>query len=141
PNKDTLSKSARNDDSKANTTSKESTHHRLSTGKPAENKKDFDAEAIADKSKTEKCNDNFSLHDIVTADLCQGGVLSSSLADYEERMAQVEMARLVAHSLTEDSPAIIEAATGTGKALDVDTPIPTPSGWKRMGDLIEGDFV
>lgn len=28
-----------------------------------------------------------------------------------------------------------------GKALDVDTPIATPSGWKRHGDLVEGDYV
>lgn len=28
-----------------------------------------------------------------------------------------------------------------GKALDVDTPIPTPTGWKRMGDLVAGDEV
>lgn len=33
------------------------------------------------------------------------------------------------------------APTGTGKALDVDTPIPAPSGWKRMGDLTAGDEV
>ena len=29
----------------------------------------------------------------------------------------------------------------TGKALDVRTLIPTPFGWKTMGDLIEGDVV
>ena len=29
----------------------------------------------------------------------------------------------------------------TGKCLDVDTPIPTPSGWARMGDLKAGDTV
>lgn len=28
-----------------------------------------------------------------------------------------------------------------GKALDVDTPIPVPGGWKRMGDLAAGDLV
>lgn len=28
-----------------------------------------------------------------------------------------------------------------GKALDVDTPIPTPAGWKRMGELVAGDRV
>lgn len=28
-----------------------------------------------------------------------------------------------------------------GKALDVDTPIPTPDGWKRMSDLVAGDVV
>lgn len=29
----------------------------------------------------------------------------------------------------------------TGKALDVDTPVPTPAGWTRMGDLVAGDMV
>ena len=29
----------------------------------------------------------------------------------------------------------------TGKALDVDTPIPTPNGFVRMGDLKDGDEV
>ena len=28
-----------------------------------------------------------------------------------------------------------------GKALALDTPVPTPSGWRTMGDLEEGDFV
>src|SRR5258708_39526464 len=51
------------------------------------------------------------------------------------------MATLVARSLTEYTHAVVEAATGTGKALDVDTPIPTPTGWKRMGDLVRGDLV
>ncbi|WP_432523747.1 LAGLIDADG family homing endonuclease [Kineococcus sp. SYSU DK006] len=31
--------------------------------------------------------------------------------------------------------------SGSGKALDVDTPVPTPSGWTRMGDLRDGDTV
>jgi Rad3-related DNA helicase/serine/threonine protein kinase len=81
------------------------------------------------------------LSQIVTTDLSHGGILSERLEGYEERQAQIEMATLVARSLTEERPVIIEAATGTGKALDVDTPIPTPTGWKRMGDLARGDFV
>lgn len=40
-----------------------------------------------------------------------------------------------------DRHLILAGKTGTGKALCVDTPIPTPSGWKRMGDLKRGDFV
>jgi 5S rRNA maturation endonuclease (ribonuclease M5) len=36
---------------------------------------------------------------------------------------------------------IIGAFSGHGKALDVETPIPTPSGWRKMGDLIPGDTV
>lgn len=31
--------------------------------------------------------------------------------------------------------------SGGGKALDVETRIPTPSGWTRMGDLKDGDIV
>ena len=81
------------------------------------------------------------LQRMVTDDLCQGGVLSSSLPGYEERTAQVEMATIVSQAINQRVPAIIEAATGTGKALDVETPIPTPDGWKRMGDLIVGDVV
>ena len=77
----------------------------------------------------------------MTADLCQGGVLSRSLPGYEERPAQIEMASLVSQAITQYVPAVVEAATGTGKALDVETPIPTPTGWKRMGDLVTGDFV
>ena len=50
---------------------------------------------------------------------------------------------------TEDAAATLEGRkylsgigpTGLGKALDVDTPIPTPAGWTRMGDLVTGDTV
>ncbi|HEY1353227.1 MAG TPA: protein kinase, partial [Ktedonobacteraceae bacterium] len=77
----------------------------------------------------------------VETDLHQGGILSHSLAGYEERLAQIEMATVVSHAISENTPAIIEASTGTGKALDVDTPIATPTGWKRMGDITVGDNV
>ncbi|MCM2441183.1 hypothetical protein HGO34_15785 [Agrobacterium vitis] len=30
---------------------------------------------------------------------------------------------------------------GGGKRLDVDTPVPTPSGWTTMGDLVAGDTI
>lgn len=36
---------------------------------------------------------------------------------------------------------IDHSARAMGKALDVDTPIPTPSGFVRMGDLKTGDYV
>ena len=36
---------------------------------------------------------------------------------------------------------VVKSAAQIGKALDVDTPIPTPNGWKRMGDLQAGDEV
>ena len=94
-----------------------------------------------DTDTEETAIDDSRLSQIVSADLCQGGILSRRLSGYEERTAQIEMAGLVARSLRENTHAIVEAGTGTGKALDTDTPIPTPTGWKRMGDLVAGDFV
>lgn len=39
------------------------------------------------------------------------------------------------------SLAIARAGRGWGKALALDTPIPTPGGWKLNGDLVDGDVV
>ena len=36
---------------------------------------------------------------------------------------------------------LIAGATGAGKALALDTPIPTPDGWSTMGDLQVGGKV
>jgi len=36
---------------------------------------------------------------------------------------------------------LLGGATGWGKALALDTPIPTPTGWAAMGDLKDGDEV
>ncbi len=60
---------------------------------------------------------NSRLQSIVSDDLRQGGVLSQRLSGYEERPAQIEMSMLVARALNENVPAIVEAATGTGKSL------------------------
>lgn len=63
------------------------------------------------------------LQQVVTTDLGHGGILSERLPGYEERSAQIEMATLVARSLTEYRHAILEAATGTGKSLAYLLPI------------------
>ncbi len=68
-------------------------------------------------------NDEARLQGVVTDNLCQGGILSQSLAGYEERPAQIEMATVVARSLTQNVPAILEAGTGTGKSLAYLVPI------------------
>lgn len=39
------------------------------------------------------------------------------------------------------SEIVVMASSQVGKALDVNTLIPTPTGWKRMGDLLVGDKV
>ena len=36
---------------------------------------------------------------------------------------------------------IVAARPGVGKALALDTPLPTPSGWTTMGDVAVGDFL
>lgn len=56
----------------------------------------------------------------------------------KRRDGQVEMARHVATALSKGSPEMIQGGTGIGKALDVDTLIPTVEGWVRMGDLEAG---
>lgn len=57
------------------------------------------------------------------------------------REAQFEMARHVANCIVSQRPLMVEGGTGVGKALDLDTPIPTPRGFVRMGDLKVGDEV
>lgn len=59
----------------------------------------------------------------IEADLHESGVLSRTLPGYEERLAQIEMASVTAHSLIENNPAILEASTGTGKSLAYLIPI------------------
>jgi DNA segregation ATPase FtsK/SpoIIIE-like protein len=36
---------------------------------------------------------------------------------------------------------LIAGSTGSGKALALDTPVPTPAGWTTMGELRDGDMV
>jgi Rad3-related DNA helicase/serine/threonine protein kinase len=101
-----------------------------------ENEEEKVSEEVVDEIKTssEKLNNKkgikkplqhqFSnLHRIVSTDLGHGGILSERLPGYEERSAQIEMAILVARSLTEEQHAIVEAATGTGKSLAYLLPI------------------
>lgn len=68
-------------------------------------------------------NDISHLHQVVARDLSHGGILSERLEGYEERPAQIEMAKLIARALTEEKHAIVEASTGTGKSLAYLLPI------------------
>ena len=36
---------------------------------------------------------------------------------------------------------VVAARPGLGKALALDTPLPTPAGWTTMGDVAAGDFL
>lgn len=52
-----------------------------------------------------------------------------------------EMATLVAGLVRDRASCLVVGGTGSGKALDVDTPIATPHGFVAMGDLTVGDTV
>lgn len=47
----------------------------------------------------------------------------------------------VTNGLHPGQMAIIAARPGMGKALALDTPLPTPSGWTTMGDVVAGDAL
>ena len=51
--------------------------------------------------------------------------------DLDQQLAGLQPSNLV----------IVGGRPGTGKALSVETPIPTPTGWTNMGDLTPGDEV
>ena len=51
--------------------------------------------------------------------------------DLDQQLAGLQPSNLV----------IVGGRPGTGKALAVDTPVPTPAGWTTMGDLRAGDTV
>lgn len=64
-----------------------------------------------------------TLRDTVEADLREGGVLSQSLPGYEDRPAQIAMARDVADALESGQHLVVEAGTGTGKSIAYLLPI------------------
>lgn len=49
--------------------------------------------------------------------------------------------RVILHDDEGAGHTLVVGGSGSGKALDVDTPIPTPDGMRRMGDLVVGDTV
>ncbi len=60
------------------------------------------------------------------------------------RTSRTPYLREILDSLSASSPVqriVLQFAAQTGKALDLDTPIPTPDGWVRMGDISAGDLV
>jgi Rad3-related DNA helicase len=64
-----------------------------------------------------------ALRDVVGADFEHGGILSRALPGYEERPAQVQMARRVSDALVNGDHLITEASTGTGKSIAYLIPI------------------
>lgn len=69
------------------------------------------------------------------------GAIARRLGNYESRPQQLQMADAVAEAIAAPHHLMVEAGTGVGKALAIDMPIPTPSGWTTMGNLRPGDTV
>lgn len=57
--------------------------------------------------------------------------LPTGYSDLDELLAGLQPSSLT----------VVGARPSMGKALSLDTPIPTPTGWTTMGDLVEGDEV
>src|SRR5262249_17596080 len=70
-----------------------------------------------------KKQEDSTLRATVAADLGAGGIVAQALPGYEERPAQIQMARDVADVLESGEHAIIEASTGTGKGIAYLIPI------------------
>jgi len=75
-----------------------------------------------------------------------GDVLRSPVATSDQHPMVVGLGkdvegRTVIANLAKMPHMLIAGATGAGKALALDTPIPTPSGWTTMGDIQPGDEV
>ncbi|HEU5348248.1 MAG TPA: helicase C-terminal domain-containing protein [Ktedonobacterales bacterium] len=66
---------------------------------------------------------NEALQDTVRADFEHGGILARALPGYEERPAQVTMARRVSDALESGDHLVVEASTGTGKSIAYLIPI------------------
>ena len=64
-------------------------------------------------------NKSLSIQDILGPD----GLLAQSLQGFEYRSSQTRMARLIQESLQEETPAIVEAGTGTGKTFGYLVPL------------------
>ena len=60
------------------------------------------------------------------------GVIKFNLYEYQKEMIR---------SFHTERNTIVLSARQTGKALDLNTPIPTPMGWTTMGDIQIGDSV
>lgn len=68
---------------------------------------------------------------------------AESLLTYEEFVSQPlpPMQWVIPGLLAEEERVVLTGGEGAGKALSLDTPLPTPDGWTTMGEVNVGDYV
>ena len=114
-------------------------------GRALSEDRSMDALFLMPRGRPERLEPTGSTAPIASADLralfAPDGAFARAFPGYEYRTSQLRMMEEVAGAFNAGQLLVAEASTGTGKALDVGTPIPTPTGWKRMGDLRVGDRV
>ncbi len=59
----------------------------------------------------------------------------------EHRSQQEAMVEEIESAIANNNHVLVQAPTGSGKALDITTPILTINGWSTMGDLKVGDVI
>ncbi len=64
-----------------------------------------------------------------------------SVDEGKQKIELYDCQRKVLKSFVENRFNAVVASRQVGKALDVDTPIPTPTGFKLMGELKDGDII
>jgi hypothetical protein len=67
-------------------------------------------------------------------DLAEDDILTFVMENFSEFL------RMIRYLKKEDQELLLSYYI-LSKMLDVDTPIPTPDGWKRNGDIIDGDWI
>lgn len=106
--------------------------------------------ALAETMLCSNMRANPNLHDLPIQTIACSGMPSLNLVGddegamigFTERDRQPAYVSPTAASTADGLPMMLVAgATGSGKALSLDTRIPTPSGWTTMGELEVGDEV
>ncbi len=89
----------------------------------------------------DECEDSSSQSDCpLPLEKITNGILEL-LPGAEQRPGQKKMIEVIQEALENNTSVIVQAGTGTGKALDINTPIITPTGWTTMKELKAGDKV
>lgn len=69
----------------------------------------------------------------------EGYILPTNLIEWNS--ISQDMMEFLGNMVYRDASILVSGGTGSGKALTLDTPIPTPNGWSTMGDISVGDKI